>query len=123
MIIRNKDHFTLTAKDLDIEWFSGSGKGGQHKNKHPNCCRIRHRESGVTVVGQDHKERPRNQKDALKRLSEHYKFKAWCQDKLIELRDGATLEEKVDAMLTDDNIKYEVKRGGKWVEVDSSEII
>lgn len=30
-----------------VEWFSGTGCGGQHRNKHQNCCRIRHLPTGL----------------------------------------------------------------------------
>ena len=59
----------LTKKDFKLEWFSGQGGGGQHRNKHQNCCRITHLETGLTAVGQDHRERTRNQADAFKRLA------------------------------------------------------
>ncbi len=58
----------LTKKDFKIDWFNCSGAGGQHKNKHANACRITHIETGLTAVGQDFKERPRNQDVAFKRL-------------------------------------------------------
>lgn len=32
----------LNANDLKIEWYSGSGAGGQHRNKHQNSCRLTH---------------------------------------------------------------------------------
>lgn len=38
----------LNEKDLKIEWYSGSGAGGQHRNKHQNSCRIVHLPSGIT---------------------------------------------------------------------------
>jgi len=37
-----------TKKDFKIDWYSGSGAGGQHRNKHQNCCRIIHIESGFS---------------------------------------------------------------------------
>jgi peptide chain release factor 1 len=41
-------------KDADIstEWFSGTGKGGQHRNKHQNSCRLRHEPTGIVVTAQ-----------------------------------------------------------------------
>lgn len=59
---------SFTKKDFKIEWFNCSGAGGQHKNKHANACRIRHIESGLVSVGQDHKSRVANQRDAFNRL-------------------------------------------------------
>ena len=58
----------LTKKDFKIDWFSGQGAGGQHRNKHQNCCRITHIETGLSAVGQDHRERTRNQEVAFRRL-------------------------------------------------------
>ena len=58
----------LTKKDFRIEWFSGSGAGGQHRNKHQNCCRIIHVESGLRAQGTEHRERSANQRVAFTRL-------------------------------------------------------
>lgn len=35
--------------NFKIEWFSGTGKGGQHRNKHQNSCRLIHLPTGITV--------------------------------------------------------------------------
>lgn len=59
----------LTKKDFVIEWFSGTGKGGQHRNKHQNCCRIRHKDSGLKAQGTESRERAANQKKAFTRLA------------------------------------------------------
>jgi peptide chain release factor 1 len=32
--------------DFRIEWYSGTGAGGQHRNKHQNSCRITHLPTG-----------------------------------------------------------------------------
>lgn len=60
---------SFTKKDFVVEWFSGSGAGGQHRNKHQNCCRIRHLESGLVAVGTDNRSRVANQRAAFKRLA------------------------------------------------------
>ena len=51
------DELHLTKKDFKLDWFNGSGAGGQHRNKHQNCCRITHIESGLTSIGQDSRSR------------------------------------------------------------------
>lgn len=30
-----------------MDWYSGSGKGGQHRNKHQNSCRLTHVPTGT----------------------------------------------------------------------------
>jgi len=59
----------LTKKDFRIEWYSGSGAGGQHRNKHQNCCRIIHIESGIKAQGTSSRSRVTNQRDAFNKLA------------------------------------------------------
>lgn len=59
----------LTKKDFKLEWFSGSGAGGQHRNKHQNCCRITHIESGIMCTGQNARSRVQNQREAFENLA------------------------------------------------------
>ena len=59
-------HFTKSA--FRLEWFSGTGGGGQHRNKHMNSCRIKHLETGLTAQSQEHKSQVQNQKTAFERL-------------------------------------------------------
>ena len=65
----------LTKKDFKLEWYSGSGAGGQHRNKHQNCCRITHIESGLQENGTESKSRVTNQKKAFDKLA--YKVIEW----------------------------------------------
>lgn len=59
----------LTRKDFDVDWFSGTGAGGQHRNKHMNCCRITHRATGLRATGQSQRTRPANQAEAFTKLA------------------------------------------------------
>jgi protein subunit release factor A len=59
----------LTKKDFSIEWFSGTGGGGQHRNKHQNCCRIVHQATGLRAVGQSARDRQTNQREAFQKLA------------------------------------------------------
>jgi peptide chain release factor 1 len=35
------------ASAFKVEWFSGTGAGGQHRNKHQNSCRLIHIPTGL----------------------------------------------------------------------------
>lgn len=59
----------LTKKDFKLEWYSGSGAGGQHRNKHQNCCRITHIDTGLKTQATESRERTINQRIAFERLA------------------------------------------------------
>jgi len=42
----------LKDSDFKIEWYSGTGAGGQHRNKHQNSCRITHLPTGRVSTAQ-----------------------------------------------------------------------
>lgn len=44
--------FDCKESDLNINWFSGTGSGGQHRNKHMNSCRITHIPTGLVTTSQ-----------------------------------------------------------------------
>lgn len=98
---KKKAKFSVTKNDLEITWFSGSGAGGQHRNKHDNCCRMKHPDSGVVVISTEHKDRPSNQKQALKNLANHPVFRSYCSLKLWEMEQDITLEELVEQSVSD----------------------
>lgn len=60
--------FSFTKKDFDIDWFSGTGAGGQHRNKHQNCVRFTHKATGLITQGTDHRDRTSNLRDAFKKM-------------------------------------------------------
>jgi hypothetical protein len=114
--------FSVTKKDLTVTWFSGTGAGGQHRNKHQNCIRIKHNATGIIKTGQSSRSRETNTKEALEALASDPRFKFYCELRLSEIEEGITIAKKVDDAMRDSNIKVEVKRDGKWVEVDKSEL-
>lgn len=76
------EHLQITKKDLEITYFRGTGSGGQKRNKTSNCVRIAHPDSGAVVEATKSRKQGENQREALKKLSEHPKFIAWVQTKL-----------------------------------------
>ncbi len=65
--MRDEQHFY-------VEWFSGTGKGGQHRNKHQNSCRYYHLPTGLVETRQG-RSRDNNLRDAhtalIQRLDAH----------------------------------------------------
>lgn len=110
--------FSVTKKDLEIHFFSGSGAGGQHRNKHQNCVRMHHPDSGARSTGQSHRERIANLKDAFGSLIKQPQFKVWHNRKIHEVVEGKTIEKKVEEMVCPENLKIETMEHGKWAALD-----
>ncbi|TAL35218.1 MAG: peptide chain release factor-like protein [Spirochaetes bacterium] len=53
-----------------VDYYSGTGKGGQNRNRHYNCVRLHHLPSGLIALGTEHRSQAKNREDALMRLSE-----------------------------------------------------
>ena len=49
---QKKKEIVWSDKDFKVEWYSGTGAGGQHRNKHQNSCRITHIDSGAVATAQ-----------------------------------------------------------------------
>ncbi len=81
------NHFIFDEDDCTIEWFSGTGAGGQHRNKHQNCCRVIHRPSGLVETRQG-RSRDSNRKQAMealeKRLSTHHEDQVHSKSNVIQ---------------------------------------
>jgi len=107
--------FSVTKKDLHITYFSGTGAGGQHRNKHQNCVRMRHPESGASSTGQANRERQANLKDAFITLVNTPEFKVWHLKKTHELLTGKSIEQKVAEAMLPKNMNIECKdEEGRW---------
>ena len=56
-----------SEKDFSYRWFSGTGKGGQHRNKHQNCLELTHIPTGLSQVANG-RSREANEREASARL-------------------------------------------------------
>lgn len=107
--------YSVTEKDFEVQWFSGTGAGGQHRNKHQNCVRLHHRDSGARATGQSHKERRANRDEAFFGIVNSVKFKMWQYQKLEEIRTGQTIKQRVEKTMSPGNLKIEFRdMAGKW---------
>ena len=114
--------FSVTRNDLEVDWFSGTGCSGQYRNKHQNCCRIRHKDSGAIATGQSQRDRVSNLKEAMNKLVKTTAFQHWVKVKTSEVTgERAEIEEKVERAMR--HLKFEVRdENGRWVEVSEGDI-
>ena len=111
--------FSVTKKDFDLHWFSGTGAGGQGRNKLQNSLRLTHRASGAQATGQSNKSRVANQKEAFQGILKHPKFKMWYNQMVMECLSNETVEEIVEKQMALKNIKVEGKdEKGRWKQLD-----
>lgn len=47
-----RESITYNAKDFKLEWYSGTGCGGQNRNKVQSSCRLTHIATGITKSAQ-----------------------------------------------------------------------
>lgn len=59
---------TISSSDLSYRWHSGTGAGGQHRNKTQNCLELTHLPTGISVSA-DGRSRRDNERDALRLIS------------------------------------------------------
>lgn len=64
----NNKYLKRKESDYKIEWFSGTGKGGQHRNRTKNCCRLIHIPTGIKQERQG-RQRENNKKDAFQAVN------------------------------------------------------
>lgn len=107
--------FSVTKNDFDVTWFSGTGAGGQYRNKHQNCCRIIHKATGAIGTGQSQRDRLSNQKEAFMNCVNSDKFQAWLRIRIAEELSRETIDEKVEKAMAPKNLRVEIRENGKWI--------
>jgi protein subunit release factor A len=67
----------ITKKDVRVEFFRASGKGGQHRNKTDTACRMTHLATGISAEATDSRSQADNKQGAwfklVNRLIAYYK--------------------------------------------------
>jgi protein subunit release factor B len=112
--------FSVTKKDLRIDYYRGTGKGGQKRNKTENCCRITHLESGAVGKSEEGRSKEHNKRLALERMIATEEFQKWHKIKVAEkLGITAQIEQEVNRSIYKDNLMIEGKdENGLWVKME-----
>lgn len=114
----SKEKITIVSpKDLVITWFSGGGGGGgQYRNRHNNCCRIYHPESGAIGQGTKQRSAEQNKKDAFIAMTKSFTFQRWLRERIEEIKTNTTIEERVEEALKPSNLIVEKLENGQWTK-------
>ncbi len=109
--------FSVTAKDCRFDYFRGSGKGGQKRNKTSSGVRCTHVESGAVGQSDDTRSQHKNKVIAFGRMAETKEFKAWHKIEVAK-KTGQLLEveKRVNAEMK--KILVEENSTGVWKEYD-----
>lgn len=108
---------SLTEKDFEFEFFRGSGKGGQKRNKTSSACRCRHRPSCVFAVSDETRSAHKNKILAWKKVVNDPKFRDWLKlEHYKRLGILNEIEKYVETEL-ESNIKVEIQENGKWKKI------
>lgn len=92
---------TILESDLRVEWYSGSGAGGQHRNKTQNSCRITHLPSGQVATAQT-----RSRKNSYALALEAITQRVLSSHAAVQRREEATSrKEQVGSGMRGDKIR------------------
>jgi peptide chain release factor 1 len=108
--------FSITKKDFRWDYFSGTGAGGQHRNRHKNSVRCFHDPSGAVGSSQDEKSKEQNMKKAWRRCIETKEFKQWLKIETSRATgELARIEKEVDKQMSRTRVDVRDEKGN-WIE-------
>lgn len=106
--------FSVTAKDCRFDYYRGSGKGGQHRNKTDSAVRCTHVISGAVGQCESSRHQRKNKELAFGRMAATDKFKAWHRIEVAkQMGRFIGIDEAVDRQMN--HICIEYKSNGIWV--------
>ena len=112
-----KPLFSVTAHDMEWEFFRSGGKGGQNQNKRDTGVRCRHLPSGAVGESREHRTQLQNRRAAFIRCVETQKFRGWIRlEASKRLGKEFDIERKVEEAMRPTNIRVERNVNGRWIE-------
>lgn len=110
---------SITKKDFRWDYYRGSGKGGQHRNKTDSACRCTHINSGAVGQSEDQRSQHQNRRVAFTRCVNTDVFKQWLKIQTSkDLTNRISIEHEVDKELRSENLLIQTWNGSEWKEYD-----
>lgn len=111
--------FSVTASDCRFDYYRGSGKGGQKRNKTSSAVRCTHKASGAVGNSDDTRSQHSNKVLAFRRMVDSKIFMTWHRIEVA--RKNGTLhqaKEAADKAMHPRNLRTEGKNEqGLWEEI------
>ena len=115
--------FSVTAKECEWDYYRGSGKGGQKRNKTSNAVRCRHLPSGAMGQAEDGRSQSLNRQIAFARMAETKEFKKWVRVEAARATGALQeIKERIDKDLKNPHVTVvEVKDDkGRWARQEDT---
>jgi hypothetical protein len=112
---------TISADDCRWEYFRGSGKGGQKRQKTSSAVRCTHPPSEAVGKAEDTRQQSKNKCLAFKRMAESSVFKNWIRLEVAKITGvEAEAQAYVEREINSNRVRVEVKEGGRWIGEDDA---
>lgn len=110
--VNDAEQFLINDDDFRVEWFSGTGAGGQHRNKSQNSCRVIHIPTGISESRQS-RSREGNFREAksavlnqLRSIGLSEKHKEFAADKKSKLGSGMRGDKFITIQFQNDRVTH-----------------
>lgn len=113
---------SVSIHDCEVQHFRSGGKGGQNQNKRDTGCRVIHHPSGARGESREERSQLQNKRRAFLRMIETARFKIWMQRETFA-QNSYRWDDQTTAKLDPEELKIEVRRGGRWEEVKEDDIV
>jgi hypothetical protein len=98
-----------------VQHFRSGGKGGQNQNKRDTGTRVIHHPSGARGESREERSQLQNKRAAFLRMVASPAFQLW-----LRIETGRAALSETNLAIPPEELKYEVRSGGQWVQVPAS---
>lgn len=103
----------MNTKELRIDYFRGSGPGGQHRNTSETGVRVTHLPTGLVVTATESRSRHQNLQRAMARLEEKLTARLQVKRRRVATRPGkGAVARRLDAKRKQGEKKRERQKSG-----------